>query len=209
MDQILKLNYTQKDLINQFPCFLDAKNLSRYLSFYECYKNTLGIAGHIAEVGVFRGAVSLMFAKLSLLYEPHALTQVHAFDWWADDSTEQYYEPYDRIQKLINLQGLQRYMLLHRMNVLEGLGPFFEKNPHLQFKLVFLDAGEYDIVSRCLKEFWPRITNGGILILDQFNHEVAPGESIAARELLPKDCVIRTFSNGWMPTAYVIKGEKV
>jgi len=150
-----------------------------------------------------------MFAKLSLLYEPHALTQVHSFDWWTDDETEYYYEPYERIQNLIELQGLQRYVMLHKMNILESLGPFFKENPHLQFKLVFLDAGDYDVVANCIQEFWPRLTNGGILILDQFNHEVAPGESMAARDFLPKDCVIRTFNNGWMPTAYVIKGERV
>jgi hypothetical protein len=178
---------------------------------------TLGIAGHMAEVGVFRGGVSLFLAKLSLLYEPHSITQVHGFDWFRAPTAEEmsatpdgfnYYEPYERIRDLIGVQGLQRYVLLHRLNVVTELQGFFEKNSHLQFKLVFLDAGDYDTVARSLREFWPRLTPGGIVIFDQFNHEVAPGETKAVKELLPPDAVIRTFSHGGMPTAYVVKGEQ-
>ena len=93
--------------------------------------------------------------------------------------------------------------------MLTELEEFFRRNDYLQFKIVFLDAGTYDIVSRCIKEFWPRLSQGGMLILDQYNFEVAPGETLAVRDLLPEDAVIHTFPQGWMPTAYVIKGEKL
>jgi hypothetical protein len=219
IEKYTRMDYAIEDFYNSFPCFTGAKNLSRYLSLYECYRKTLGLAGHIAEVGVYRGAVSLFLAKLTLLYEPHATTQVHGFDWFrepgvGDEPThinQTYYEPFNRISELIGVQGLQRYVLLHRLNVVTELQGFFEEhsNAHLQFKLVFLDAGEYDIVARCIREFWPRMSNGSIMILDQYNHEVAPGETQAIRELLPPDSVIRTFPQGWMPTAYVVKGESV
>ena len=209
------LGYRGEDFYEHFPCFIGAKGIARFLSLYQCYQMTLGVAGHMAEVGVFRGAVSLFLAKLTLLYEPHTFTQVHGFDWFREprpeelsgESAPQYYEPYERIRALIDVQGLQRYVLLHRLNVVTELEAFFKQHPHLQFKLVFLDAGEYDIVARCLREFWPRLATGGVVIFDQFNHEVATGETQAVRELLPPECVIRAFPHGWMPTAYVVKGE--
>jgi predicted O-methyltransferase YrrM len=74
----------------------------------------------------------------------------------------------------------------------------------MQFKLVFLDAGLYQVVKSCLEQFWPRITSGGILAFDQFNHELAPGETRAIREFMP-DAKIKTFPFAWMPTAYVVK----
>ncbi|HZR02062.1 MAG TPA: class I SAM-dependent methyltransferase [Burkholderiales bacterium] len=209
-----QLGYQPEDFYEHFPCFTGAKTLARFLSLFECYQKTLGVAGHIAEVGVFRGAASLFLAKLTLLYEPHTFTQVHAFDWFkeptADDLAAKpegqiYYEPYERIRDLIGVQGLQRYVLLHRLNVLTELESFFNEHPHLQFKLVFLDAGEYDIVARCIQEFWPRLTTGGVMVFDQFNHERAPGETQAVREFLPQNVAIRTFPHGWMPTAYVMK----
>jgi hypothetical protein len=197
-----QLGYSPADFYEHFPCFAGTKTLARFIAFHRCFEETLGLAGHIAEVGVFRGAVSMYLAKMSLLYEPHTTTQVHAFDWFREPTTEdlalnpdayRYYEPFDRIREMIGVQGLQRYLLLHRINVLSELAGFFEENSHLQFRLVFLDAGDYDIVVNAIREFWPRLTNGGIMIFDQFNHEVAPGETRAIRDMLPSDAVLRTF----------------
>lgn len=212
-----ELQYTSEDFYDHFPCFTSAKNISRFISFYELYKKTLGISGHIAEVGVFRGAVSFFFAKLALLHEPAGLTQVHGFDWFKEPdgstpaypSPAYYYEPYERISTTVNVQGYQNHLLIHQLNVLTELEDFFKENDYLQFKIVFLDAGTYELVAKCVREFWPRLSVGGVMIFDQFNYEVAPGETIAAREFLPEDAVIRTLPNGWMPTAYVIKGERV
>jgi hypothetical protein len=207
-----ELGYAAEDFYEHFPCFIGARAISRFLSIFQCYQNTLGIAGHMAEVGVFRGAVSLFLAKLALLYEPQTLTQVHGFDWFSEDQDAQiqacgypYDEPYERVQTLVDVQGLQRHVLLHRMDVRRELHSFFEKNSHLHFKLVFLDAGSYDVTAASLREFWPRLTPGGIMVFDQFNYEVAPGETQAIRQFLPADTVIRTFPHGWMPTAFVVK----
>jgi len=212
MEKYRALGYSPEDYYEHFPCFIGARGLSRYLSLFQCYQMTLGIAGHMAEVGVFRGAVSLFLAKLSLLYEPVALTQVHGFDWFSENRDDQiqacghpYDESYERVRDLVAVQGLQRYVLLHRLDVRTQLKWFFEEHSHLQFRLVFLDAGSYDVVAASIREFWPRLTPGGIMIFDQFNYEVAPGETRAVKELLPPDKVIRTFPSGWMPTAYVLK----
>jgi hypothetical protein len=216
--KFLRLNYSIEDYYEHFPCFIGARTLARYFSLHECYQKTLGITGHIAEVGVFRGGVSLFFAKSTLIYEPQSLTQVHGFDWFREPTQDElkgvpdgfsYYEPYERVQELVRLQGLQNVLLLHKLNVVSELQSFFESHSHLQFKLVFLDAGEYYTVARSIREFWPRLAVGGIMVFDQYNHEAAPGETRAIKELLPEDAVIRTFPHGWMPTAYVIKGEKL
>jgi predicted O-methyltransferase YrrM len=87
------------------------------------------------------------------------------------------------------------------MDVTKELDAFFEAHPHLRFKIVFLDAGMYEVVKACLPHFWERLNKGGILILDQYNFEVAPGETQAVTEFL-KDKEVRTFPYGWMPTAY-------
>ena len=68
--------------IHYFPCFTGSQTLSRYLTFYECYKNTLGLAGHIAEVGIYKGGSFLFFSKLVQIFENNTFTQVHGFDWF-------------------------------------------------------------------------------------------------------------------------------
>jgi len=60
--------------------------IARYLSSFECFKRTSSVNGDIAEVGVYRGAVSLFFAKLLLFYESRSTAQVHGFDLWPERS---------------------------------------------------------------------------------------------------------------------------
>ena len=174
---------------------------------------TLGVAGHIAEAGVYKAAGTLFFAKLTQIFEPESLTLVHGFDWFegAKLTSEEpnitegaYKEDYSRVIRLIQAQRLDRIVHIHKLDLRTGLDRFFEENAYLQFKLVFLDAGQYEIVKSCLEHFWPRLTSGGVMVFDQFNHELAPGETRAIKEFMP-DAKIRTFPFGWMPTAYVVK----
>jgi predicted O-methyltransferase YrrM len=174
---------------------------------------TLGVAGHIAEAGVYKGAGTLLFAKLTKIFEPESLTLVHGFDWFegmhppqeeSEFLNKPYKEDYQRLMRLIQAQKLNNIVHIHKLDLVTELKPFFAKNNYMQFKLVFLDAGQYDIVMSCLENFWPRLTSGGIIIFDQYNHETSPGETRAVKEFMP-DAKIRTFPFGWMPTAYVVK----
>lgn len=210
---IKELGYSTEDFIHYYPCFTGHMTLSRYLSFYEVYQMTMGVSGHIAEVGVYKGGALLYFTKLCQIFEPNSLTQVHGFDWFQGNKPSEDevnivegsdQEDYERIMKLIKAQQLENDVFIHKLDVTTELDDFFEKYPHLQFKIVFLDAGMYEVVKNCLPKFWERLTKGGIMILDQFNHEVAPGETQAVNEFF-KDKKIKTFPFNWMPTAYIEK----
>ncbi len=209
----LALGYEPEDLIHHFPSFVGHMTLSRFLALYELYKMTLGVAGHIAEAGVYKGAATLFFAKLTQIFEPELLTLVHGFDWFqASELTEEepnvcegaYVEDYLRVKHLIEAQQLEHIVHIHKLDLRTGLAQFFDKNRYMQFKLVFLDVGLYDVVTSCLQHFWPRLTSGGVMIFDQFNHELAPGETRAVKEFMP-EAKIKSLPFGWMPTAYVIK----
>lgn len=215
LEEMKNMGYPIEDFIHHYPCFVGHLTLSRFLALHECYQKTLGIAGHIADVGVYKGASLLYFSKLVQIYESVTLTQVHGFDWFkgnvpsADEpnvllgsSTESY----ERVSKLIEVQSLQHITRLHKVDLSQELPSFFKRYPHLQFKLVFLDTGTYDVVKASLPHFWERLTKGGIMVFDQYNTEIAPGETKAVREFFEdKGCIIRTFPSGWMPNAYIVK----
>ena len=59
--RIEELGYSFNDLLEHFPAFVGHMTLSRFLGLYELYKKTLGVAGHIAEVGTYKGASLLIF----------------------------------------------------------------------------------------------------------------------------------------------------
>jgi len=210
-----ELAFKEEDYFNHFPAFIGHLTLARYLALYEAYKLTIEVAGHIAEVGVDKGTVSLLFAKLVKIFEPNSLTLVHGFDWFQGTKptheesfleegtykTEEFV-----VNKLINANKLDNIIHIHNLDATKNFPLFFNKpeNTHLQFKLVFLDCGIYGVVSESIKHFWDRITPGGILIFDHYSFEQAPGEIRAIRELLP-NVKFKQFSFGWMPAAYAIK----
>lgn len=211
---IIEMDISKQDLIQHFPAFIGHQTLARQITLYEAYKMALDVAGHIAEVGVNLGFGSLLFAKLTKIFEPNSLTLVHGFDWCqgAKPSAEEehvitegsYCTPEDKVRSIVQVQGLENIVHLHNLDAAKELPEFFDKNNHLQFKLVFIDCGLYDVVSECLRHFWDRITPGGILLLDHYSFELAPGEMRAIRDVLPH-VKWKQFPFGWMPCAYAIK----
>ena len=213
LDKIKALDYSFEDMVEHFTCFTGHMTLSRFIGLYELYKRTLGIAGHIAEIGIYKGASLLFFTKLVQIFESESLTQVHGFDWFKGTGTDEietfveegtYQESYERLTTLIRAQNLNHLVFVHKMDVVKELRQFLTQHKHLQFKLAILDAGMYNIVRTVLPQIWERLTPGGIVILDQYNHELSPGETMAVRELLPHQKVY-TLPNTWMPSAYIVK----
>ena len=214
VDELKRMDIQTEDFLEHFPAFVGHMTLHRILTLYELYKQTAEIAGHIAEVGVFKGAISLLFAKLVSIFESESLTLVHGFDWFKGNVPTQndsdllvkggYKAEYDDVINLTQLQNLDHILKIHKLDVSLDLGEFFSRHSHLRFKLVFLDAGLYEVVKACVKHFYDRLTPGGIMILDQFSHEQSPGEALAITQSLPH-AKIKTIPNSWMPNAYIVK----
>jgi len=212
--KILKLGIPDLDLIHHNTAFNGAANIARQLCLYELYKKTMHLAGHIAEIGVWKGASFLYWAKLVSIFEPHSNTLVHGFDWFEGMKPSEVDRAvksgkcsgdYDLLRELIEIQDVGNIARLHKLDITKDLDVFFDTFSAAHFKLVFIDAGVYDVVRAAVPRFWDRLGPGGILALDEFNWQSAPGEAIAIRELLP-DAEVRTFAWARQPSGYIVKG---
>ncbi len=215
LPKVIELAGEPQNLIHHFPAYTGHVTMARFLALYEAYKMTMGLSGHIAEAGVFKGTSVIQFAKLMQLFEPESLSLVFGFDWFQGNKPEgeeadlvpegSYFASYEEVSELVSVQGLDPIVRLLNMD-LSGpeLEAYFEDNDHLHFKIVMLDCGLYEVVKTCLHSFWKRLGVGGILILDNFNHETAPGEVKAIREMLPS-AKIETFPFCAQPSAYIVK----
>lgn len=202
------------DYMHDFTAYIGHMSLHRVLTIYELYKKTLGLAGHIADIGVYKGASSLLFAKLIKIYEPESLTLCHGFDWFEGAKKGEndsrlvldggYKADYEKLIELIDKQGFEHILKIHKLDLTKDLGDFFYKYPHLKFKLVMMDAGIYEVMKESIPHFYKRLATGGIMIFDQYSHEFAPGETIAIDEILP-NAIVRTIPGSWMPNAYIVK----
>lgn len=215
MDYLEQNKIGVQDLIEHFTSYVGHMSLHRVLTIYELYKRTLGVAGHVADVGVYKGASSLLFAKLIKIYESESLTMCHGFDWFEgtgrlssfdSDLVEEgsYKIDFESINILVEKQGFNNILKIHKLNLLTDLDNFFKENMHLRFKLVMMDAGIYEVMKAAIPFFWERLNRGGIMIFDQYVCEFAPGETLAIYEILP-DVEVHTIPNSWMPNAYIVK----
>lgn len=211
---IKKSDFEIDDLIFHPTTFMGHMTLNRILTLTELYKDSLNVAGHLADVGVYKGGSSFLFAKLIKIFEPESHVLCHGFDWFkgqvngANDSnltsTGGYSSDGEKILDLLKYQKLDNILKIHNFDLCTEIESFFEKNSHIRFKLVNMDCGKYDVVKSCIRHFWNRLNKGGIMIFDQYSHELAPGETQAIHEELP-NIEIKTLQNSWTPTAYTIK----
>jgi len=218
MNEILNLDIPKINLIHHFPVFIGHVNLAKYLFLYDLYKKCFELSAHIADVGTWKGASFLFMAKLVRLFENYNNTQVHGFDWFEgmepgeddkkldEDYLSKYKSDYEMLLKLIDLQKLNDIAILHKMDITKELDTFFKKNPHLRFKMVFIDCGIKEVLDKSLENFWQRLVNGGILIMDHYNVEVSPSESEIVERYVGKN-YIRQFPFNRQPTAYIIKEQ--
>lgn len=203
------------DLIFDFPVYVGAVNLARFLTFADLYRGVLDVAGDVADVGTYRGASMLSFAKLIATFEPHSATRVHGFDWFRGMSPGEHDDPNQdgkyvadpaRLQRLIELQGLDGVCELHDLDLTTELGDFVADRPWLQFKLIFLDCGLEGVLASSMEHLWPRLVPGGALVLDHFDSDAAPAEAGIVRSSTG-GAIVRRLPYTRSPTAYVIKPE--
>lgn len=216
MDELEKMNFSAKDLMFNYPVFAGHVNMARYMFFYDLYKKTLELNGNIADVGTYKGASFLYFAKMVKLFEPYNNTQVHGFDWFQgmkpsefDDKNQnnKYVADYDLLKRLIKLQSLENIAILNKIDLVNETDKFFEERPYIRFKMAFIDCGIKNVLEKVVPAFFERLVNGGILILDHYNDSASPSESAILEKTIGNN-LIKQMPFNRQPTAYIIKGER-
>ena len=209
---MLALDFAPIDLVHQFPLFTGHVNLARYLALSEAYKLVSARSGPLADVGTWMGTSFLFAAKLVRLFEPHATTRVHAFDWFQGmdpedaDKSGKYRGSYESLRKLVEIQELEDVAVLHQLDLRSELDDFAASDHYreIRFKYVFMDCGLKEVLEVAVPFFWDRLLPGGVMLFDHFSTDV-PAESSVVLNALPEDSEFRQFTFTRQPTAYVIK----
>jgi len=207
-----KENVDVEDVIFQFPLYVGQVNLARFLTFYEAYQKVVNISGAIADVGTWKGASLLTLAKLSHLLEPHSNTDLYGFDWFegtkceSSDATESIFYKGDQetLEELIKAQGYDDRITIENMDLTQELDAYFSHNKWLRFKFIFMDCGVQEVLEKALPLFWDKLSPGGILMLDHYNHPSSPYESDVVQSIIGNRS-IQQLSFSRSPTGFVIK----
>lgn len=198
---------TFADKIDAFAKFASRQAIAKFLVRYEIFKRILNVNGSIVECGVLHGGGVLAFAKLSSLLEPanhvrkiigfdtfEGFPSIHETDRLGDSShlqvgaltgsdladVERAVQLYDTNRPLSHIPKIE----LVKGDLCQTAPKYAADNPHLVVSLLYLDVDLYEPTKVALQTFLPRMPRGAVVVFDQLNAKMFPGETRAVDEVL-------------------------
>jgi hypothetical protein len=195
--------------LETFTKFTSRQALTKFIARNEIFKMQQEVNGSVVEVGVHRGASLMTWAHLSSIYEPvNYLRKIIGFDTFegfpcvgekdskgvsehlikGGFSTEE--KPELDLLKAIELFDVNRLMNhIPKCELIKGdvsvtLPEYLKTNPYLLVSLLHLDADLYAPTKTTLELLLPRMSKGAIILFDELNMQLFPGETLAMLEVL-------------------------
>ena len=209
--------YKSFDYENNFYLSCDNSRIGKMLAHYELLKLSSKIPGHIIEFGVFKGVSLIRFATFLKLIKSNK--KIIAFDAFGKHPTTKVLSDHKRrnkllshgeegiseaqLMKILKHKGLEKNIQLIKGDITKTGPMYLKQHPQLKISLLNLDVDFYEPSISILKNFYPKLPKGGILMLDDYG--IWDGETLATDEYFAgKKIKIRKFSFSQTPS-YVIK----
>ena len=74
--------------------------------------------------------------------------------------------------------------MIHQGLIEQTLPQFLEQDQSLSFSFVYCDTDLYSSTRQILDGLHLRLSRGGVFVLDEWNHQAYPGETVAVREFV-------------------------
>lgn len=183
--------------------FLRRQSLSRILYFHALYEKILSVPGHILEFGCKWGASLPLLMGLRGIYEPFNYTRgivgFDTFEGLSGVSVEDgpSVRPGDLGSDVGHRNELLQVLSLHSQDsplphkmlpeVIQGdvsntIGLWLADNPHAMVSMAIFDMDIYRPTRDAIRAIYPRLTRGALLVFDELNTKMFPGETIAVME---------------------------
>ncbi len=204
---------------NNFFLSCDPSRIAKLIAQYELFKISTTLPGAIVECGVFKGNSLSRFAIFRELLNNKFSKKIIGFDTFGK-FPETGFTPDKKMRnefikeagnesisknqmlKVLKHKGLEEKIELIQGNITKTVPKYVKDHPELKLSLLNLDTDVYEPAVTILKYLYPRITKGGILILDDYG--VFPGETKAVNEYFKgKNIKIQKFE--FSTPHYIIK----
>ena len=194
--------------IDAFPKYASRQALAKFLTKYEIFQKILHVNGSIVEAGVLHGGGTLAWAKLSSILEPTNHTRkIIGFDTFAgfpsiNDKDKKGTD--GSLLKIGELKGSAQKSVTEAVSIYDENRPlnhipkvelvegdivntapaYIKENPHLVISMLYLDVDLYEPTKVMLETFLPVMPKGAMIVFDELNAKMFPGETIAVDEIL-------------------------
>lgn len=198
----------------------DLGRIRKMLSRYELFKKTISVPGDIVECGVFKGVGLFLWLKFLKIYLPNSNKRVIGFDMFShfpkniEDYEKKTAKKYvaDSMFKGTSVKNLLKmastFIEKDRLELIKGditntANSYVKKNKGFKVSLLHLDLDTYNGTKKSLEAFYPKMSKGGLIILDEYGAR-GWGETDAVDEFLKdKKLEINTVENAYSPTAVI------
>jgi|TARA_B110000261_G_C13000501_1_gene324016 hypothetical protein len=191
-----------------FAKFIRRQDLARLIVIYEIFRKQINIKGSIIECGVNEGMSLMSMALLSSILEPYNYhRQIIGFDTFSgfpgftkedkphssdvkksQHTFEPEFDTYEDLIKCINFYDKNRFLNnKKKIELIKGdasktIPKYLKENKHLVVSLLFIDFDIYKPAKIALDNFLPLMPKGSIIVFDEINNPMWPGETKALLE---------------------------
>lgn len=197
------------ELLSDFPIYARRMDLSRFIVRYELFKEAMRVPGYFVEIGVYKGAGLLTWAKLIDMHCPgDRMRRVVGFDNFAGFTAlhEKDGPPSTQSNKVVGgwnpagakadldffVDAFHADRLLPRASLIELVDgdvcktaqQWAQDNPGIKIALLNLDVDLYAPTRAVLDALYPMVSHGGLVLIDEYGARDFPGPAIAVEEYL-------------------------
>ena len=222
------VNTTQEifDSFNSFIFSSDTKVIGKLIARTNLFNQIIDVPGDIIECGVFKGSGMFTWLKLKEILAPNSFKKVMGFDFFDSEKLVAGLTGIDkdRMSDLFTSRNFQLdadYKEVLNTMILEagfGAGAFeliqgdiretshdmVARRPGLKISLLYMDLDLEHPTYEALCAFWPRVSKGGIVVLDEYAHHQW-SESLGVDRFARENNLEITTLNFSAPTAYIQK----
>lgn len=194
------------EILENLHLFMTPQQLRRILFFYELYQEILTVPGTIMQFGVRWGRELALFDSLRTTFEPfnhsRKIVGFDTFDGYCgvdhkdgdhevivegNLSTSINYE--STLERILSArEDLSPIPQVKKFRIIKGnaettLASYLDENPHTIVALAHLDMNLYKPTETCLRLLKDHMPKGSLVIVDEVNLDIMPGETIALKEV--------------------------
>lgn len=179
---------------NNFYQSCDVSRIAKILAHYELFKLSDKIPGAIVECGVFKGVSLTRFTTFRELFGSSSTKKIIGFDVFGKFPNTKFLldkQPRkkfiteagtrsiskEQLFKILKHKRIEKNVELVKGDITKTIPKYAKSHPELRISLLNLDVDIYEPSKTILKHLYPRISKGGILILDDYG--IFPGETKA------------------------------
>jgi hypothetical protein len=214
------------DSFNEFIFSSDTKVLAKLIARANLFNQVIDVPGDIVECGVFKGSGIFTWIKLKHILAPNIFKKVMGFDFFDTESLLNGLSGVDkeRMSDLFldrNFSLDNSYQQVLESTILESgfsRGDFeliagdvsetshevVNNRPGFKISLLYMDLDLGDPTYEALCAFWPRVSKGGIVVLDEYAYHQWSESKGVDRFAEEHDLQIKPLHYN-APTAYIEK----